>query len=253
MDSISIEVVRTRSIATSARTRISSINEYMISRIRYCGSLATISTASSMVTIKSSVPCMSRPVNTTGRISFERLWKESLKIRFDRYDFELASLMLVKRLGLNFVEVPIRTIYIDNNASSHFRPLIDSLRICFVFLRYSLASAVCFALDLMLFFVFFTASSDVFLSTCAARLLSGAVNFYFNKYLVFRSYNAANLSKEVVFYTALAVLVAVLSATLVDVLSQGNAAIVTVTKVMVDVSLFVFNYLLQRYAIFRDR
>jgi glycosyltransferase involved in cell wall biosynthesis len=180
-----------------------------------------------------------------------KLVQEYLKIRLDRYDFELACLLLVKRLSLDFIQVPIQTIYIDNNASSHFRPLIDSLRIYFVFLRYSAVSIVCFALDIISFSVLFGVLSDISLSTYLARIISGSINFYSNKYVVFRSYDNARLIKELISYVSLAVLTAMLSAALVERISHSNTVSLVSAKVVVDLSLFLLNFLVQRCVIFR--
>ena len=40
----------------------------------------------------------------------------------------------------SFREVPIRTIYIDENSASHFNPVMDPFRIYFVLLRYAVSS-----------------------------------------------------------------------------------------------------------------
>ena len=59
-----------------------------------------------------------------------------LKLRATGYDFELDMLVTCKDSGQRIREVPIETIYIENNRSSHFNPLRDSMRIYFVFIRF---------------------------------------------------------------------------------------------------------------------
>jgi glycosyltransferase involved in cell wall biosynthesis len=54
-----------------------------------------------------------------------------------RYEYETAVLMHLCRHGHAPMQVPISTIYIDDNRSSHFDPVRDSMRIGFVLLRYS--------------------------------------------------------------------------------------------------------------------
>ncbi|MEZ5226241.1 MAG: hypothetical protein R2710_06095 [Acidimicrobiales bacterium] len=49
-------------------------------------------------------------------------WLQS--IDGDRFEYELHTLLRAKRDGVEIVEVPIETIYLDQNASSHFRPLL---------------------------------------------------------------------------------------------------------------------------------
>jgi glycosyltransferase involved in cell wall biosynthesis len=52
-----------------------------------------------------------------------------LRIGSSRYEFELDMLLLCRERGFPVVCVEIRTVYIDNNRSSHFRPVRDSVRI----------------------------------------------------------------------------------------------------------------------------
>jgi hypothetical protein len=49
-------------------------------------------------------------------------------------------LLLAKHGSIAIVEQPIRTIYTEGNPTSHFNPLLDSLKIYFVLLRFSLVS-----------------------------------------------------------------------------------------------------------------
>lgn len=46
----------------------------------------------------------------------------------DRYDYEQVMLLEARRLPDRVREVPIRKVYFENNAESHFRPFKDSLR-----------------------------------------------------------------------------------------------------------------------------
>ena len=68
-----------------------------------------------------------------------------IKVRAGGYAFELEMLLMAVRSGMQIAEVPIETVYAGGNAGSHFRPLLDSLRIYSVFLRFAAASlwAVC--------------------------------------------------------------------------------------------------------------
>jgi hypothetical protein len=46
------------------------------------------------------------------------------------YEFELDMLIECKQLGVAIVQT-IQTVYLDGNASSHFNPLLDSMRVYF--------------------------------------------------------------------------------------------------------------------------
>lgn len=58
-----------------------------------------------------------------------------LEIPSGRYEFELDMLLGAMSRGIEIRSVPIHTIYIDGNASSHFHPLRDSARIYSVLFR----------------------------------------------------------------------------------------------------------------------
>ena len=51
-----------------------------------------------------------------------------LKLPSSGYEFELDMLIACKHQSVGIVEQPIRTIYLEGNKSSHFRPVADSMR-----------------------------------------------------------------------------------------------------------------------------
>ena len=58
-----------------------------------------------------------------------------------RYEYETNMLLYCKRHHIPMVAVPISTICIDGNVGSHYRPVLDSLRIGLTLFRYFLACA----------------------------------------------------------------------------------------------------------------
>ncbi|MGH0028192.1 MAG: glycosyltransferase family 2 protein, partial [Myxococcota bacterium] len=56
-----------------------------------------------------------------------------LPIRASRYDFEQEMIVLASRHGVRLLQVPIQTLYRDDNQGSHFDPIADSLRVYLVF------------------------------------------------------------------------------------------------------------------------
>jgi glycosyltransferase involved in cell wall biosynthesis len=63
-----------------------------------------------------------------------------LKIRAAGYEFEMEMLIEAVRGHIPLASVPIETVYIDGNKSSHFRPLADSVRVYLVFVRFLASS-----------------------------------------------------------------------------------------------------------------
>ena len=121
-----------------------------------------------------------------------------LGIYGDRFEYETNMLLAMKERGIAFEEVKIRTVYIEENKSSHFRTVVDSWRIYKLilahFFRYGLASIASAIIDTGLFALLSSllhpVLSGVVLSAVpavGARALSSLCNFFLNKKLVFNS------------------------------------------------------------------
>ena len=54
------------------------------------------------------------------------------------YEFEMNMLIVSKIRSIPLVEEKICTVYIESNKSSHFNPLLDSMKIYYMLLRFSL-------------------------------------------------------------------------------------------------------------------
>ena len=121
-----------------------------------------------------------------------------LAIEGDRFEYETNMLLTLKQKSIPFREVKIRTVYIEENKSSHFRVIRDSWRIYKLilahFFRYtlvSLSSAVidegCYVVFLGLLRSSLTGLALTAAATAIARLCSSLFNFFMNKSVVFRS------------------------------------------------------------------
>lgn len=70
------------------------------------------------------------PDNQSGLRGFRRQHIEWMrKVEKNNYDYEMNVLYYAAKQGLQMTTLPIETIYIDDNASSHFNPIKDTLRI----------------------------------------------------------------------------------------------------------------------------
>lgn len=135
----------------------------------------------------------------TGLRAFPReQLKKILSVEGDRFEYETNMLLAMKRLDIPFDEVKIRTVYIEENKSSHFHPIRDSWRIYKLilahFFRYTLSSILCAGVDTVCFSLFSWLLGNFFhgfaLTAAAgiiARAISSMLNFFVNKALVFRS------------------------------------------------------------------
>lgn len=77
----------------------------------------------------------------------------------ERYEYETNMLIEANNEHIRFKEVQIETIYEDDNLSSHFNPIRDSINIYSVLIRYSLPSFVSVIIDYFLLLVFGANSS----------------------------------------------------------------------------------------------
>ena len=185
--------------------------------------------------------------------STERM-REYLGVAGDRFEYETNVLLYSKEEEIPMVEVPIETIYLEENKSSHFRPLVDSVKIYRLFLRYLFASLSSFLVDIALFScgVFFLRELSpayyIVISTVGARVLSSVYNFCVNRKGVFKS--KENWVKTAVKYYILAIIQMLVSAIGVWGLCEVLPVHETVVKILVDGILFVISFLVQREWVF---
>lgn len=171
-----------------------------------------------------------------------------LEVQGSRYEYELSMLMYTIKNKISIIEVPIKTIYIDNNKSSHFNPIIDSLKVYFVFFRYILGSLSSACVDFLCFTVIYFFTQQLFISVASARVISGVFNFSVCKKLIFKSKNSWR--SEFVKYVGLAIFSMLLSYVLIRVLNDHKIFNVYYAKLFADVGIFVMNFTIQRFFIF---
>jgi glycosyltransferase involved in cell wall biosynthesis len=112
-----------------------------------------------------------------------------LKIKGDRYEYEMNQLLAMVKEGIPFQEVLIRTIYEDNNSSSHFHVLRDSFLIYRQLFHFAASSLSSFFVDYILFALFSTVLSGTGSTLAAnilARLFSATFNYEVNRKVVFK-------------------------------------------------------------------
>ena len=116
----------------------------------------------------------------------------------DRFEYETNMLLAMKDNGIPFDEVKIRTVYIEENKSSHFRVIHDSWRIYKLilahFFRYTVSSVVAAVVDTAGYSLLtallrgaFTGFALTAAAGIGARVVSSLINFFMNKKLVFKT------------------------------------------------------------------
>ncbi|MDQ7730925.1 glycosyltransferase family 2 protein [Halomonas sp. SpR8] len=111
-----------------------------------------------------------------------------LDINANRYDYEFHCLFkLAKNTDVSLHQVEIETIYEPGNPTSHFNPLLDSIRIYAVLFRYASVSAISAFIDFLLFTLLTTLNIPTGPALIASRIGSMPFYIYGMRNVVFRS------------------------------------------------------------------
>ena len=191
-----------------------------------------------------------------------------VQISGDRFEYETNMLLALKEYNIGFEEVKIRTVYIEENKSSHFRAVRDSWRIYKLilahFFKYTLSSMLSSVVDeglfVLLTWLLHRVLAEPWLTAVpvvTARVLSSVLNFYTNYRLVFHS----RVSKGMAFLRYVTLAVPQLMAQLL--LTYGCYALLgiapeqtawrAVIYALVMIGLFVISFYVQQRWVFHNR
>ncbi len=175
-----------------------------------------------------------------------------LAIPYNRYEYESEMLLSCSknRLNLKIQEVPIETVYENNNAGSHFNPLIDSARIYFVLLRYTLASLASAAVDFIVFISVYPLVGNVLIATYAARTVSLFVNYGLVSRTVFYSKDKARQTFPK--YLLLVIVSGFISSMLISYLHAKTDIPIGLAKIITESFLYIINFYVQKKIIFKQ-
>lgn len=177
--------------------------------------------------------------------------KNLLKIPYNGYEFEMDMLIQACNNTYKILQTPIHTIYIDNNASSHFNPFLDSLNIYFVLFRHITNSLITALLDYVVFVLSFGLSGSLFVSMLCGRIIAGSFNFIIGKRFVFKSKN--NMSFEIISYCFLTLILMLLSYKGIEILSVYSGVSEIIIKPICELGIFAISFLVQRFVIFKPQ
>lgn len=178
------------------------------------------------------------------------LFNELYNLGGTRYEYEMNVLLKLTRQQVPIIEVPIDTIYLDKNSSSHFRPIIDSMAVYSVFSRDLILGFSSFLIDILLFKAGLFMGFGILGSTYAARAVSGLYNFLGCKYYVFRSFSTTSFKLEIFGYLTTVLLIASTSAVLVESLVKLGLFTAVTSKIIVDSLLFFISFIIRKKLVF---
>lgn len=171
-----------------------------------------------------------------------------LKIKSTGYEYELDMLLANKYWDRPVIEEPIKTVYLDANSSSHFNPLLDSMRIYFVLFRFTLVALLSAALDSTVFMVAYSFPANILVSQVSARMISMIFNYSAVKKTVF--YSDQKHTSTFPKYLALVVISGLVSYVLIRVLLAVSPLSILAAKLSAESLIFLANFAIQRDFIF---
>jgi glycosyltransferase involved in cell wall biosynthesis len=208
------------------------------------------------------VPARSRLGNTVTRLLFRAVTGLSLAdtqtglrayparmlpwlcgIGGDRFEYEQRLLLRAARERLPVAEVEIATVYLRHNASSHFRPVRDSMRIYRPLLAFAMSSLLAFVLDTVALLTLVALTGSLALSAVGARLISATVNYRVNQRVVFGARGSA------VRYALLALALLAANVVLLEALTAATGSVLA-AKLLTETALFTTSFLVQRCVVF---
>ncbi|MBI5322704.1 glycosyltransferase [Bradyrhizobium sp.] len=166
------------------------------------------------------------------------------------YEFELEMLVIARHMRIQIIEQKIETVYSAGNKTSHFRPLIDSVRIYVVLLRFMTVALVSAIVDNLIFLSLLQASTDVMYAEFLARCLTVPLNFILLRKFVF--YSALDLRQVLPRYLGVVAAFFCLSVIFVSIRTANGFSAVS-AKLFVESLLFFANFIIQRDYVFANR
>jgi glycosyltransferase involved in cell wall biosynthesis len=177
--------------------------------------------------------------------------RDLLRLKTDRYEFELEMLLQCKYSRIRVVEQPISTVYINNNESSHFNPVLDSLKIYCVLLRFMMASLATAAVDYLVFLAVYGATFNVLLGQVCARSVATGVNFVLARQMVFRC--GERVGRTLPRFLFLVIGMGAVSYVTIQAIVMALGWSVVHAKIASELLLYLANFVIQRDFVFTSR
>lgn len=200
---------------------------------------------------------VSIPDTQTGlRAMHSSLLPSFMQIKGERFEYETNMLVDLKKYSIDAVVQPIETVYLEDNKTSSFRPVVDSAKIYKVFAIYILVALFSFLVDISVFagltqllgYLVAFEYISILMATAGARGISSITNYMLNRMVVFQRKND---DSSLVRYYCLWAAQLLISASGVYLLHALLGLPSVQVKIAVDFVLFFFSFYVQRRWVFR--
>lgn len=200
-----------------------------------------------------------------------------LEIEGDRFEYETNMLLELGKRKVPILQPKIETVYIEENKTSHFRPIKDSFRIYSLifkfafsqFFKYIFSSFASFVIDAVLVFLLLSLAEQflavdfkiksettayvVFGAKAVSRIFSSLFNYFLNRRLVFSQ--DSPIKNSILKYYCVAIPILLISSILTGILENipifNTAASIMILGICIDVILFILNYFIQKKWVFK--
>ncbi len=171
-----------------------------------------------------------------------------LEMKGDHYEYEINVLLYATRHRIPIHEITIETVYIDDNKSSHFRPVPDAWRVYKMILLFVASSLFSMAIDYAAVLVLSAVTKGVpqslLISVVSARVLSSLLNYFINCKIVFEHRSKSSIIR----YYLLAVGVLAINYCLMFCITHWLS--IALGKIIVELVLYPFSFYIQRKYVF---
>lgn len=173
------------------------------------------------------------------------------KLEGDRYEYEMNMLLQAASQGYGFFEVPISTVYIEKNKSSHFNTFRDSVKVYLPIIKYSMSSITSGILDFFLLMVFQLFTPSLFLAVMGARVCSSIYNYTINRLFVFPGGRRVPKGRSMARYFLLVAVVMLLNYGVLVVYNKVIGIPLFFAKIFTEITIFIFSFWCQKTFVFK--
>ena len=176
-----------------------------------------------------------------------------LKVEGERYEYETNVLMELVKQGIPVVELPIQTVYKDQeNSTSHFHVIRDSIRIYGQLFKFTGSSLLSFAVDYVLFglmvWILPEGVVELVAANAIARVFSATFNYTMNTRIVFQKKMGKTSALQ---YMVLAIGIFFMNNMILNLYAEVFGLPVMEAKLLTELTLFILSFTIQRFWIFR--
>lgn len=165
-----------------------------------------------------------------------------------RYEFEIDMLLAAREQSVPILEERIQTVYEEGNPSSHFNPVIDSMRVYFVLLRFISVSLLTALIDNLVFFLAYRLGAGLPGAQFAGRAVAVLFNYVAVRSAVFHTRKAHAIAMPK--YLSLVAASGSVAYLGIHALVISAGVPVLWAKILVESLLFFLNFTVQRGWVF---